>query len=359
MLRTSTGRSARAAAAGLATACLAALGIAGAVAQEIPKLHLTCNTMYAHGTVLSRTVHILKEEIEAKSKGRITVEAFDSGALFKGGEEPEALGGGISDCGSITSAYYRGTYPVMADGMYLPFGLSPTMSSDITNIPVLSEIVAAEFAKTNIVPLFGAPSPQGFYFIKPLADGGAPAQMEQLFKDRKVRGFGPWNDGIRMLGGTAVSFPAPEIPIALRQGTMAGLVTANDNWRNLGIFEDVPFGYVFQPALEAPHIIGMNKKKFDSLPPHVQALIKDAAMSASQRYLKAILDETADVLNAARNNPKITLTVLSGEQRQRWIQALEPLWTGFAARGEMHKKWIDKLRELQAEGDNYVPSWKK
>ena len=33
--------------------------------------------------------------------------------------------------------------------------------------------------------------------------GGAPADMSQLMKDRKVRGYGPWNDAIRMLGERA------------------------------------------------------------------------------------------------------------------------------------------------------------
>lgn len=334
-------------------------GIGQAAADDIPKIHLTCNTIYAHGTVLSHTVTIFKEEIEKLSNGRITMEAFDSGALFKGGEEPEALGGGITDCGSVTPAYYRGTYPVIADGMYLAFGLSPVMTADITNIPVIAEIVEEELAKTNLVPLFGAPSPQGFYFKEALARGGAPENMKELFKDRKVRGFGPWNDAIRILGGSAVSFPAPEIPIALRQGTMVGLVTANDNWRNLGIFEEVPHGYVFEPALEAGHFIAMNKEKFESFSPAVQDLIMQASENATRRYLDAALAETKDVLDAAEANPKISLYVLSGDERQRWIDALEPLWADFAARGPMHQKWIDKLRELQAQGVNYVPSWEK
>lgn len=334
-------------------------GVDGAVAQDIPKLHLTCNSTYSRGTVLSRPVHILKEEIESASKGRITVEAFDSGGLFKGGEEPEALGGGIADCGAVTPAYHRGIYPVTSDGLYLPFGLSPEMATDITNIPVLSETLAAEFGKTNIVPLFGASSPQGFYFKQALAEGGTPADMSQLFKGRNVRGFGPWNDAIRLLGGSAVSFPAPEIPIAIRQGTMVGLVTANDNWRNLGIFDDAPYGYVFEPALEAPHLIAMNKKRYDSLTPATQKLIKEASMVAAQRYLKEALAERDSVLAAAKANRKISLVVISGEQRQRWINALAPLWTNFVARGPDHKQWTEKLRQLQAEGANYVPSWKK
>lgn len=323
---------------------------------EIPIIKLRANSSFAAGESLSAPQRFLSEEIEKLSNGRITIENYYGGALFSAGTEPEAMASRVADIATFVTAWHRGTFPVLGDGWCLPFALDNAMMADSHRIPVMGEIIEQELAKTGMVSLLGGPAPQSWHFAKALPNGIVPADMSKVFAGLRVRGYGVYPDVIRAFGGTAVAFPSPEIPVALRTGQMDGFVTSYDTWFNLGVHEDSPFTYHL-PDLTCGSQTVISKQTWDEFPPAVQALFTKAAEAATQRSFENAMAEKERILKAAEANPKITVQHLTAAEQEHWVTSIEPFWVEFSARSDAHKRWVDAAREYRAKG--YTPSWQR
>jgi len=325
-------------------------------AEEIPRINLRANSSFASGESLSAPQRFLAEEVEKLSNGRITIENYYGGALFSAGTEPEAMASGVADIATFVTAWHRGTFPVLGDGWCLPFALDNAMMADAQRIPVMGEIISEELEKTGMISLLGGPAPQSWHFTKPLPHGIVPQDMSKVFEGLRVRGYGVYPDVIRAFGGTAVAFPSPEIPVALRTGQMDGFVTSYDTWFNLGVHEDSPFTYHL-PDLTCGSQTVISKAAWDGFPQAVKDLLLEAADRATRRSYENAMAEKKRILEAAESNPKITVRHLSAEEQDYWVRSLEPFWTEFAARSDAHERWVEAARKFRAEG--YTPSWER
>lgn len=321
---------------------------------EIPRINLRANSSFAAGESLSAPQRFLSEEVEKLSNGRITIENYYGGALFSAGTEPEAMSSGVADIATFVTAWHRGTFPVLGDGWCLPFALDNAMMADAQRIPGMGEIIVEELAKTGMVSLLGGPAPQSWHFTKALPNGIVPKDMSKVFDGLRVRGYGVYPDVIRAFGGSAVAFPSPEIPVALRTGQMDGFVTSYDTWFNLGVHEDSPFTYHI-PDLTCGSQTVINKATWDGFPQAVKDLFMKAADAATRRSFENAIAEKEKILKAADENPKITVHHLTAQEQDHWVESIEPFWVEFAGRSDAHKRWVDAARKYRAEG--YTPSW--
>ena len=331
------------------------LGVAAAMpaAAELPSIHLRCNSVFPLTSALSLAQIKWGDEVERLSNGRITTEDF-ANALYKGGEAPDALGGGLADCGGM-NMYYRKIFPIASDSGSLPFAWTNEMIADWVNMPFVGEVLAEELAKANIIPLVATTAPQSFYLVKPLLHGIAPDDMSKTFEGMRVRTWGIYGDVVKLLGGTPVAMPAGDAPVALRQGLVDGLVTSWDTWKSLGLQSDSPHAYHLPTTAAA--VFAINKTKFDGFPQEARDLMRQAAINVAKDVEAEQTAFKEGIISEAKSNPKLNVTEASPEQVKRWREAIAPIWDEFRSRSPKHKQYLDTLAKYLEEG--YTPSWRR
>ncbi len=340
-------------AAGAAFAALIApIALSGdAVAQDKSKLR--CNSVFPLASALSTPQIRWGEEVEKLSDGRIVTEDLAL-ALYKAGEAPDGLGGGLADCGSM-NFYYPEVMPVANDSGSMPFVWNEAMYADWVNIPFVGEVLTEELAGANIVPLIGAPGAQSFFMLKELPNGSAPEDMSRTFEGLRVRTWGIYTEVVKLLGGTPVAMPANEVPVALRQGLIDGLVTSWDTWKSQGMQEDAPFAYNV-PAMGGG-MFGMNKGRWDRFSEDDRALMRKAAVTVAKEVAEGTAAFKQQVIDEAKANPKLTVVELTPDEAARWRGALSSIMDGYASRSDKHKQYLDTLTKHFQEG--YTPSWER
>lgn len=334
-------------------AATASLWHPAAAQEELPQIHIRCNSVFPLASALSTAQIKWGEEVERLSNGRITTEDL-SLALYRGGEAPEGLGGGLAECGSM-NFYYPGVMPVANDAGSMPFIWTEEMYADMVNVPFVGEVLVEELASANIVPLIGTPAPQSFFMVKPLPNGAAPEDMSKTFEGMRVRTWGIYTDVVKQLGGTPVAMPAGEVPVALRQGIIDGLVTSWDTWKSQAMQADSPYAYHI-PAVGGA-LFGLNKTFWDKQPPAVQELMRQAAANVAEQVATAAESFKLEVMKEAKADPNLTVYELTDEEVERWREALAPVIEQYTSRSEKHQKYYETLLRYFREG--YTPSWER
>jgi TRAP-type C4-dicarboxylate transport system substrate-binding protein len=317
------------------------------------QINLRCNSVFPLASALSTAQIRWGEEVERLSNGRITTEDL-SLALYRGGEAPEGLGGGLAACGSM-NFYYSGVMPVANDAGSMPFIWTEEMYADMVNIPFIGEVLTEELATANIVPLIGTPAPQSFFMVRPLPNGAAPEDMSTTFEGMRVRTWGIYTDVVELLGGTPVAMPAGEVPVALRQGIIDGLVTSWDTWKSQAMQSDSPYAYHI-PAVGGS-LFGLNKTFWDGLAPADQELMREAAVNIAEEVATAALSFKIEVMEEADADPDLTVYELTDEEVDRWREALGPIIDEYTSRSEKHQQYFDTL--MSHFRDGYTPSWER
>jgi TRAP-type C4-dicarboxylate transport system substrate-binding protein len=339
---------------GLATTVAAALSVFGtdpSAAQE--KIRLRCNSVFPLASALSAPQIRWGKEVARLSNGRITTQDLAL-ALYKAGEAPDGLGGGLADCGSM-NFYYPEVMPVANDTGSMPFVWNETMYADWVNIPFIGEVLTQELASVKIVPLIGAPGAQSFFMLKPLPNGSAPEDMSKTFEGLRIRTWGVYTDVVRLLGGTPVAMPANEVPVALRQGLIDGLITSWDTWKSQSMQADAPYAYHI-PAMGGG-MFGINKAKWDSFSVEDQKLMREAAVTVAKEIATETTEFKQSIIDEAKANPSLHVIELTPEEAGRWRAALSSIMDGYASRSPKHKQYLDTLTKYFQEG--YTPSWQR
>jgi len=335
----------------VATLALPLLTITGIDAATAKNVRLRCNSVFPLASALSSPQIRWGEEVKKLSDGRITTQDL-SLALYKAGEAPDGLGGGLADCGSM-NFYYPQVMPIANDSGSMPFIWTEAMYADWPNIPFVGEVLTKELETANIVPLIGAPGAQSFFMLKALPNGVAPEDMSKTLAGLRIRTWGIYTDVVKLLGGTPVAMPANEVPVALRQGLIDGLVTSWDTWKSQGMQQDAPFAYNI-PAMGGG-MFGMNKAKWDSMSPEDQKIMRKAAITVAKEVANKTAQFKQTVMEEAKANPALTVVELTPEQAERWRSALASIMNGYASRSPEHKQYLDTLTKYFQDG--YTPSW--
>lgn len=340
--------------AGVALTLISCMSLGSAfAAEDVPRINLRCNSVFPMTSALSWSQIRWGEEVERLSGGRITTEDM-SLALYRAGEAPDALGGGLAKCGSM-NLYYPDLYPVASDSGSMPFVWTIEMYADWVNIPFVGEVLREELADTNIVPLIGIPAPQSLFMAKKLPHGIAPDDMSNVFGGLRIRTWGLYTEVVRMLGGAPVAMPAPEVPLAVRQGLVDGFVTSWDTWKSQGTQYDAPYAY-YLPSVGGS-LFAFNQTEWNSYSEATRELMLEAARVVTEEIALGIREFNESVMQEARADPKLEVFDTKPEQAARWRTAMAPIWDEFRARSSKHEQYLDTL--VRGVEIGYVPSWRR
>lgn len=133
-------------------------------------------------------------------------------------------------------------------------------------------------------------------------------------------------EGFRALGAVPTPLPYPEIYTALQQGTIDG--TANDllTVTSAKLFEVVKY-FTFSSYVMEPRPLIMSKTYFEGLPSDFQALLSESANQAAALERSSFEQQSQTAVDEIKKNG---VTIVNLADREKWIEASQPVWAEFA-----------------------------
>ncbi len=220
--------------------------------------------------------------IEKDSGGRLKAQIYP--AMQLGGKPPELYDqarDGVVDV-VWTLPGYSGNRFLVNQVFEMPFMITTAEATTLA----FEEFGRRHLDKTDFkdthVLVYHTAARFKFHMIK------APIVKADDFKGRKIRATSrAMGSLIKALGGTPVFMPVPAVPQALSKGVVEGAILPWEIVTPLKVYELVNYHSLIETEhgfAGASFLYTMNKKKYDSLPPDLKAVIdKNSGMNMAKR----------------------------------------------------------------------------
>lgn len=261
-----------------------------------------------------------KNLLEERSDGRISVDFFPSGNLYRGLDLLQAVLRGDAEMTTLISAYWTAVAPNLA-ALELPYAF-PTQEAfyaAVDDETFMSEAYADVEAKGGTII---AVLPYDYLVPGTLETPlRAPDDMTGL----KMRGLGKVNlDMLSTLGATPVSINFAELSSALQQGVIDGLNVPIDAFISYKWYEDV--GQVnYAPYYIAYYPWVVNTAWWNALDEADRDLISSTANEVALDHR----DRSAQVRDgaiAALREQGVDVHIQTPEEIAIWREAVQPVW---------------------------------
>ncbi|MCR9139868.1 MAG: TRAP transporter substrate-binding protein DctP [Alphaproteobacteria bacterium] len=256
----------------LAMAAALTLGVSSAVkAEEIP-FRITLNTGPNHVRNIALEDFVTK--LSERTKGQLDVQVFPSAQLYKGPDVPKALAQGAVEMGVPIILYLSRTVP-NAGLLDLPmfYGRSADEVHAVMDGPVGDEL-NAEIEKKLNVKILGKYLDLGHGSIFTTEE---PATSLAALDGLKLRVPGSPAAKIRYdgLGVQSVSISFSDVPIALAQNTVDGLMTTHETVRSAKLWESGLKHAIDTQEAFLQYVPMIGKPTWDKLGPELQQVVTD------------------------------------------------------------------------------------
>lgn len=254
-----------------AAAALAAPAAPAAMAEEIP-FRISLNTGPNH--VRNIALEGFVEKLAERTRGKLDVQVFPSGQLFKGPDVPKALAQGGVEMGVPIILYVSRVVP-NAGLLDLPmfYGRSPEEIHAVMDGPVGAELNAEIESKLG-VKIIGPNLDLGHGSI---FTAEAPAASLAALEGLKLRVPGSPAAKVRYdgLGVESVSIPFADVPIALAQGRIDGLMTTHETIRSAKLWESGLKYSLDTRGTFFQYVPMIGKPTWERLGPELQRIVAD------------------------------------------------------------------------------------
>ena len=257
------------------------------------------------------------KKIEKLTNGQVVFKQYPSQALGKHNDQYAITTRGITDIAFIMQAGTPGRFPGTSV-MRLPFLTVNSERASTSLWKIYEKYLKDEYTDLKVLALITATGGQ-FHTAKKWI-----RTLEDV-KGMKIRAHGLIvSQDLKALGATPLTMPLPDIYTAVERGTIDGMALPWEIMRPMKFFEVTK--YHTELSLYSPTFaIGMNKKKFASLPPDVQKVINDnSGLNFSIASGKAWDKEDA-ASKAVCVKKGAQVFKLEGRELERWKKTVQPV----------------------------------
>lgn len=255
-------------------------------------------------------------EVEKRTNGRVKVNVYPGATLMPPQQTYDGITKEVADIGYGIFAYHRGRFP-LTEVIDLPLGYkNPSVPTKMINAyykkfkPKEMDDVKVLFLEAHGPDIISTRKP-----ISKLAD----------LKGMKLRASGLSAKIVNALGGSAVGLPITDTYDAMSKGVIEGLVL---DWGGLYNWK---FGDIIKYHIVSPGVAStvafytvMNKDKWNSLPPDIQAIFEKLDEEWIGRVSQKWVDwETMGKAELLKNGGKII--TLSKEDSAVWVDKMKPI----------------------------------
>jgi len=333
----------------------------GPVANAQPKpVKLTYASYYGENYTVSRTDIWFMNEIEKRTKGKVTFERYHNSTLLKAPDIYPGLTRGAVDVASGTpGAYNRNQYRL--SNISLPYITADAyaVSMALTDLYKSSAAFRDEYERQNAKVLYFLAWGENSFYM-----GKKPVTSAGDFKGQRVRAVQAVAEAVQAMGGTTVAITWNEAVEGLSRGVVdiAGSIP----------FDSGVFGGIYQQAkfgtnggdlgIFAFATISMSKKRFDSFDPETQKIIMQVASEAPAKYMEFLEESYTDVVDRlckATEKGDLVINMFSKEESEKAkkianavIQPNFVKWSGETVKTDTQaflNQYIDLVRKYEAQ----------
>lgn len=264
------------------------------------------------------------KDLEERSGGKVKVNYYAGGTLVPAAQSYDAVVKGIADVSNHVMGYTMGRFP-FSQVLDLPIGFPPGPGPTRLANEVYQKFKPKEFEDVKV--LWFHAMPYGLMHTKT-----KPVKTLEDVKGMKLRCFGSNAKFVGLLGAAPVAMPMPEVYDALSKGVVDGLMSSYEALHGFRTGEHIQYCTEnLGSAYSAAFVVAMNKKKFASLPPDIQAIIDRMSPEYIEKYgqMWADIDTTGKDWLAKRG---VEFISLSAEEESRWYdQGAKPIVENYIA----------------------------
>lgn len=277
------------------------------------------------------------KDLEKRAAGKVKVNYYAAGTLVPAAQSYDAVVKGIADVSHHVMGYTVGRFP-FSQVLDLPIGVPQGAAATIIANEFYKKFKQKEFDDVKVLFFHGCTP--GYFNTKT-----RPVTKLEDVKGLKIRCYGSNAKFVGLIGAAPVAMPMPDVYDALAKGVVDGAMSDYPGLFNFRTGEYIRYTTENQhTAYSAAFIVAMNKQKFASLPPDVQAIIDQMNQEYMEKYAKTWMDmevEGKDWL--IKRGDKIIS--LSKEEEARWYEkGTKPLVDAY----------IKEMKEKGLPGDEAV-----
>jgi TRAP-type C4-dicarboxylate transport system substrate-binding protein len=267
----------------------------------------------------------IKDSLEEKMPGLVTITEFHNGTLLKQEDMLEGVKSGTADIGYVDFGTVAGAFPLCQIWAY-------------PSIPTASQVGATaaftEWAYTSKLPEFkdfvflcGQASGPGSFITTSDYDG-----VEGL-KGKQIRTVGAMQKTIQALGANPISMPTGEVYEAVRNGMLFGAYASFGSLASQNVVEVAKYADMVPMGCQVYGFV-MNKDRFNEMPDSQRIAFMEAWYDAFWNKMIPDWENMQTIMNP---------TILDA--------ALEAQWTFTAPGTPEYNSYMDKVDSLL---DDYV-----
>jgi TRAP-type mannitol/chloroaromatic compound transport system substrate-binding protein len=268
------------------------------------------------------------KKVEEMAGGRLKIDILPSGAVVPAFSLMDAIHSGTLDGGHGVAAYWFGKNVSTS-----LFGTGPAFGFDAEVLlgwiyhgggqELYNELIQQNL-KLDVISFFHGPMP-----TQPLGWFKTPITNPGQFKGMKYRTVGLSADLFKAMGASVVILPGGEIVAALDRNLIDAAEfnnTTSDRMLGFPDVRKVMMAQSYHQPMECLELL-ISKKKYESLPKELQAIIKYAAMAESADFTWKMMDRNStDLIEMkAKQGVKVVKTPKSvlEAQMKAWDKVIE------------------------------------
>jgi TRAP-type C4-dicarboxylate transport system substrate-binding protein len=267
------------------------------------------------------------------------------------------VGDGLADVGWVGSLWEPAKQPLQNVAYYSPFVTGDVYAMMAIQDQLMAQVpaFAAEWTKHNTVFL-GAQVADTYHLVTKF-----PVTRLEDLKGRKLLAPGAIASRVQGIGVTAVDAGLPVFYNMLQTGVADGAVILITGVIPFKLHEVAPYmtkvdlGAVFSGAL------AMNKKTWDSLPPHMKDLFRGLGRDYAKMCADLVAQREASTWAALAKMPNVKISEFSAEERAKWAAALPDVAGDWARRNGEPGRVVLKtfMEEARKRGAKPLREWDK
>jgi len=259
-----------------------------------------------YATQLSKTFHLTESDykfaelVAQKTGGRLKIEVYPAGQLYKGRSIVKAVTDGALQMGIIYSGAWNGQLPYI-DIFDVPFVFKSMAEINKAVSGPLGKKISQDMEKFNARLLY-----MGYYGRSfELANRLRPLKTNADFKGLKMRCNLPIAvAAVAAMGAAPLKMSSSEVYMALQRKTIDGVVSGAQSIVKRKWNETCKYLTLTNGSF-SPWPVTVNTKFWDNLPPDVQKAVMEAAAEVSQLSLAQAEKEDAAALAEARKSMEV------------------------------------------------------
>lgn len=283
----------------------------------------------------------LKEQIEERSDGRIKLQLFEAGALFKQDEIFNAVSRGILEMGTISPSYASNQMSLAGIASGLPFAFRNTWEAAYFHMILGFEEMLREEAAAH-----------GVYYATDKVYATEMVVKDPInsvadFRRLKIRSSGALQRFLTQAGAAASFIPGGELYTALDSGIVDGAHWgASQGAYSMALYEVAK--HHVKPGLNiaGTDVIIVSQRALDKLPEDLQQLVKDILVE--QFWFRTNEYEFKEQVTLAKAQAElgVQVNVLPDEVQDHMVEVAQKMWEEEGKRGPNTEKALEMLKSF-------------